>query len=136
MIRHFVCAFSSVLVVVALGRIATQTRPAPIGTPPAGIHFTDITETAGLRFQHVSGGSGRYYYIEQWGSGAAFFDDDGDGWPDVFLAQGGALPGYKAPVPAGNRLFRNKRLPTGAGALNPGSAPPCARKTSSQPSPS
>lgn len=75
--------------------------------PAAAIRFTDVTAAAGLQFRHVSGGSGRYYFIEQWGSGAAFLDYDGDGWQDIFLAQGGALPGFTAKPPAGNRLFRN-----------------------------
>ena len=80
---------------------------SPAHAASAAIRFTDSTDASGLRFQHVSGASGRYYFAEQWGSGAAFFDYDGDGWLDVFLAQGGALPGFKGNAPAGNRLFRN-----------------------------
>lgn len=84
-------------------------NPAPAVAPgPAGdVRFTDVTAASGLAFTHVSGASGRFYFVEQWGAGAAFFDYDMDGWFDLFLAQGGALPGYAGPAPAGNRLYRN-----------------------------
>ena len=102
------CVGAIALLVAATGPIAAQSAQTTRGAA-AGIHFTDISASAGLQFRHVSGKSGRFYFIEQWGSGAAFFDYDGDGWLDLFLAQGGALPGFEGATPVGNRLFRNNR---------------------------
>ena len=75
---------------------------------PTAIRFTDVTDAARLTFRHNAGGSGRYYYPEQLGSGAGWLDYDGDGWMDLFLAQGAPLPGYSGPDPGGNALYRNR----------------------------
>ena len=47
--------------------------------------FTDVTAQAGIRFVHNSGRAGKKYLPETLGSGCAFFDADGDGWPDILL---------------------------------------------------
>jgi uncharacterized protein YndB with AHSA1/START domain len=53
--------------------------------PYSGPHFTDVTEAAGVSFTHNSGRAGKKYLPETLGSGCAFFDADGDGWPDILL---------------------------------------------------
>jgi enediyne biosynthesis protein E4 len=52
---------------------------------PPEIQFTDVSEKAGIRFTHNSGRAGKKFLPETLGAGAAFFDADGDGWPDVLL---------------------------------------------------
>jgi hypothetical protein len=47
--------------------------------------FTDVTAQAGIHFTHNSGRTGKKYLPETLGSGCAFFDADGDGWPDILL---------------------------------------------------
>ena len=53
--------------------------------PVAAVHFTDVTQQAGIRFVHNSGRAGKKFLPETLGAGGAFFDADGDGWLDVLL---------------------------------------------------
>ena len=71
--------FSLSLVVVLAGvTLAAQQQPR-------GVTFTDVTAAAGIKFTHNSGRAGKKFLPETLGAGAAFFDADGDGWPDLFL---------------------------------------------------
>jgi len=53
--------------------------------PRSEVRFTDVTRAAGINFVHNSGREGKKYLPETLGSGAAFFDYDNDGWPDILL---------------------------------------------------
>ncbi len=52
---------------------------------PEQVHFTDITQKAGIKFVHHNGAFGKKYLPETMGSGCAFIDYDGDGYPDILL---------------------------------------------------
>ena len=56
--------------------------------PRVDVTFTDVTAQAGIHFTHDAGRSGRKYLPETLGAGCAFFDADGDGWPDILLING------------------------------------------------
>ena len=67
-----------------------------------------MAQEAGIDFRHESGRTGALRLPEIIGAGAAIFDFDGDGRMDVYLVQGGPLPGKgtEAAAPT-DRLYRN-----------------------------
>ncbi len=71
------------------------------------VQFADITKAAGIAFTHNSGRAGKRWLPETMGSGCAFFDADGDGWPDIVLVNS------KDWTPRGRRslqaLYRNNK---------------------------
>ncbi len=69
--------------------LSAQTPSSP------GFRFTDITQPAGIQFQHNSGAFGGKFLPETLGSGCAFLDYDGDGWQDILLINGADWPGHK-----------------------------------------
>ncbi|HET9515812.1 MAG TPA: CRTAC1 family protein, partial [Gemmatimonadales bacterium] len=82
--------------------------PAPGEFPPgSSVRFVDVTEQAGIRWRHVSGQSGRFYFPETMGSGCAFLDYDGDGQLDLFLVNSTRLPGFTGQGPFYSALYRN-----------------------------
>jgi hypothetical protein len=58
---------------------------------PAQELFVDATDSSGIRFQHVNGRNGEFYYPEIIGSGVAVFDYNNDGKLDILVLQGAAL---------------------------------------------
>jgi hypothetical protein len=79
---------------------------AQVSTPPR-VTFTDVTAAAGIHFQHTNGGFGKKYLPETMGSGAAFFDADGDGRQDIFLVNSTHWPG-RAGAPSYSAFYRNR----------------------------
>ena len=70
--------------------------------------FADVTEHAGLQFQHNSGAYGGKLLPETLGSGCAFLDYDADGWQDILLINGMDWPGHKRERST-LRLYKNNR---------------------------
>ena len=72
---------------------------------PNTVTFTDVTEEAGIGFEHHNGRSGRKYLPETLGSGCAFFDYDNDGLPDIFLVN--SMPWSGSAEGIISKLYRN-----------------------------
>ena len=73
-----------------------------------GFRFTDVTNAAGIHFQHNSGAYGGKLLPETMGSGCAFLDYDRDGWQDILLVNGMDWEGHKG-APTALKLYRNNR---------------------------
>lgn len=97
--------------------LTTPQKTAPVTVPSSAI-FKDISEMAGLKFQHYNGMTGKFYLPEITGSGGALFDFDNDGDLDVYLVQGNTLEPntrpvdtlfpWRSPEPPRGKLFRNQ----------------------------
>jgi enediyne biosynthesis protein E4 len=87
--------------------VAAVALLAAAGLPDEGVRFTDVTQSAGIKFKHNSGRAGKKYLPETLGSGVAFLDYDDDGWPDVlFINSKDWTPRGRRSLPA---LYRNNR---------------------------
>jgi hypothetical protein len=104
------------LVAVAVVVVVFAGRKTPVEAPPAepdpgpepGVPwFVDVTRDAGIDFVHFDPTTDSHFIQETMGSGLAWIDYDGDGWPDLFCVQDGPVrPAPGAPAPS-SRLYRN-----------------------------
>ena len=88
----------------------TQDLSRSLPTDYPQVRFTDVTEQAGIHFTHFAN-TRSTQLPEDMGSGAAWGDFDGDGWPDLYVVDiAGPLsytPEQMAHSPGGNRLYHN-----------------------------
>ncbi len=87
---------------------------APAAEPPLP-QFAEVTQQAGITFQHSYGDIKMDNIVKASGGGAMFFDYDGDGWLDVYLCNGRYNPeicsnrGRNLRGKLRNALYRNNR---------------------------
>jgi hypothetical protein len=79
------------------------------GAPSSDGSFTDVTVAANVAFTHINGASPDKHLPETMGSGGAFVDLDSDGWPDIFLVDGGSIADPQVARRAQPRVLRNRR---------------------------
>lgn len=71
------------------------------------IHFTDVTEKAGIRFTHFKGHQGISVNLEEFGPGVCVSDFDGDDWQDTYFVNG--RDRHDRGISVRNALYRNNR---------------------------
>jgi hypothetical protein len=75
-------------IVLSLALCSGCRAAADVSRPASSFWFDERAHDSGLNFVHVNGMSGRFYFHEIMGPGAALIDYDNDGDLDVFLVQG------------------------------------------------
>lgn len=88
--------------------LAQMTAEPPIHatSPQTPVRFEQIA----LPMTVNNGAIGEKHQVETMPAGVAVFDYDGDGWPDIFVANGAEVPSlHKSGRNFWNRLFRNNR---------------------------
>jgi len=83
-------------------------RPLHATSVAPAFRFANVTQDAGIQFQHNSGAYGGKLLPETLGSGCAFLDYDADGWQDILLINGMDWPGHKRQRST-LRLYKNNR---------------------------
>lgn len=76
-----------------------QTARGPV------IQFSNVTESAGIKFKHFKGNKGISINREEFGPGVCVADFDGDGWQDIYFVNGRDL--YDRGISVTNALYRN-----------------------------
>ena len=79
---------SKVLSAVLVTALAT----APLASQSSPIVFTDVTEEAGIAFQHSFGDEDLSNIVEGTGPGVIFFDFNNDDLPDLYFPNGAWMP--------------------------------------------
>ena len=86
---------------------STRTARPAIPQEPSPFRFAEVAEESGINFTHFSGMTEARHFPTANGSGAAFFDADGDGMLDAYYASATLLPlGTATKGP--NRFFKNR----------------------------
>lgn len=82
--------------------------PPPLAPTPGLPWFDDVTNQAGIRFQHFDPATPINYIHETFGSGVGWIDYDGDGLLDLFCVQDGPVRPNNTSHHPTNKLYRNR----------------------------
>ncbi|MDT5121363.1 MAG: enediyne biosynthesis protein [Acidobacteriota bacterium] len=77
-----------------------------LGNPGIEVHFTDITEKAGITFRHVASPD-KKYIVESMSGGVAMFDYDNDGYLDIYFVNSLTVEMVKSNVKTRSALYHN-----------------------------
>lgn len=70
------------------------------------VHFTDVTDKAGIKFTHTSSPE-KKYIVESMSGGVALFDYDGDGYLDIYLVNSLTVDMVKSKQKTRSVLYHN-----------------------------
>jgi enediyne biosynthesis protein E4 len=101
--RYFAVVLAVGLLAVGLGTLALAGAPTA-----SAIRFENIASKAGVNFITQNSPTANKNQIETMVAGVALLDYDGDGWLDIYLVNGAAIPSLQKESPAyWNRLYHN-----------------------------
>lgn len=80
--------------------------PSTFADKASGVHFTDVTQQAGISFKHVASPE-KKYLVESMSGGVAFFDYDNDGFLDIYLVNSLTVELAKAGAKTRSALYHN-----------------------------
>lgn len=86
--------------------LASKPPELQLGRNVAAPRLVDRHAELGLDFTYDNGASGKALMVESTGGGGGWIDFDRDGWPDLYLVQGGD-PLAETPHADGDRIVRN-----------------------------
>jgi enediyne biosynthesis protein E4 len=90
--------------------VASQGQGSPSPATTGAIRFEDIANSAGVDFVTNSSPTNYRNQIETMVAGVALFDYDGDGYLDIYVVNGAAIPSLEKEGPQyKNRLYHNNR---------------------------
>jgi hypothetical protein len=86
-----------------------EAAPSAVPSGPPPFLFSEVAKSSGIDFVTACGEPGKPRLIDQIGTGLAWFDYDGDGWLDLYCANGSTLAAWQGiePNPRRPRLYRN-----------------------------
>src|SRR5262249_24435665 len=94
-------ALTKSLIIVLLSIQAQTIRALPIE-----VHFTDVTESAGIKFNHISSPE-KKYIVESMSGGVALFDYDNDGYLDIYFVNSLTIDLAKSKQKTRSALYHN-----------------------------
>ncbi len=92
--------------IASLGILLFSAALGSIKDSAGDVHFTDITEKAGITFRHVSSPE-KKYIVESMSGGVALFDYDNDGYPDIYLVNSLTVDLVKSKQKTRSALYHN-----------------------------
>lgn len=91
-----------------MGGLSSPLVVAGAAPDPSPVHFTDITDSAGIKFRHVSAPQ-KKYIVESMSGGVALFDYDNDGWLDIYFTNALTVETAGDPRSSRSALYHNNR---------------------------
>ena len=86
--------------------LALQLSTAVSSSAASPVQFSNVTQAAGIRFQHFKGSKGTSTILEEAGPGICVADFDADGYQDIYFVSGRDL--YGRGISVRNALYRNQ----------------------------
>jgi hypothetical protein len=96
------CVARSIAAAAQQSAAPSVAQQAPANVP----QLVDVTDAAGIKFEHLSSPEQRYI-VESMGGGVALIDYDRDGWPDIYFTNSQSVEMALAGKKSAGALYHN-----------------------------